>query len=80
MALVYYAGHGVQDKGVNYLVPVDAQIGSTAQIKYQSVDLGLVLDHLQEAGTRLNLVFLDACRDNPFTGGRSLSRGLARVP
>ncbi len=46
VALVYYAGHGVQDKGANYLVPVDAQIGSTAQIEDQSVDLGLVLNHL----------------------------------
>jgi formylglycine-generating enzyme required for sulfatase activity len=79
VALVYYAGHGVQDKNVNYLVPVDAQINSMAQIKYQAVDLGLVLDHLEESGTRLNLVFLDACRNNPFGGGRSLSRGLARI-
>lgn len=80
VALLYYAGHGAQDKDKNYLVPVDANIRNAAEISDQTVDLQLAMDTLQEAGAKMNLVFLDACRNNPFGTKRSmLSRGLTRI-
>jgi hypothetical protein len=79
-AVVYYAGHGTQEKGANYLIPVDAEINDSLELPYKAVELQLLLDRLKEAGARVNLVFLDACRDNPFGNNRSgSSRGLARV-
>jgi uncharacterized caspase-like protein len=61
----YYAGHGMQVKGANYLIPVDADISSEDEVRYLSVDANQVLDKMEEAGNRLNIVILDACRDNP---------------
>ena len=77
LALVYYAGHGVQADGVNYLVPVNARITRQSEIKYKAVDAGLILDALIEAGSRVNIIILDACRDNPFRNLRGLRIGLA---
>ena len=79
VALFYYAGHGIQVNGVNYLLPVDAKIGLESEVKYKAVDVGLVLDGLLEAGSRVNIIILDACRDNPFRGLRSLQRGLVAM-
>ena len=80
VALVFYAGHGMQIRGENYLPAVDAVIVGEDDIPYQSLALRQVLEALEDAKTRLNLVFLDACRDNPFARGtRSGSRGLAKV-
>ncbi|MGE0255645.1 MAG: SUMF1/EgtB/PvdO family nonheme iron enzyme [Alphaproteobacteria bacterium] len=79
-ALVFYAGHGVQVAGANWLIPVDADPQSEAAVEFAAIDLNRVLRTLQSAGTRVNLVLLDACRDNPFEGRfRGGSRGLARV-
>jgi hypothetical protein len=75
----FYAGHGVQSGGGNYLVPVDARIPNEAFLKAKAISVQTVLDTLQEAGNNLNIVVLDACRDNPFSWSRSASRGLTVV-
>jgi len=66
ISVVYYAGHGVQKNNHNYLIPVDANIQQSYEIEYSSVDLQMLLDAINEASPLLNLVLLDACRDNPF--------------
>jgi len=81
VALFYYAGHGVQVSGSNYLVPINANPTREADVDFQMMDVNLVLRQMQGAGTRLNMVILDACRNNPF-GGRGLratSSGLAQM-
>jgi len=81
VALFYYAGHGVQVSGANYLVPINANPTRETDVDFQMVDINLVLRQMQGAGTRLNLVILDACRNNPF-GGRGLRAsggGLAQM-
>ncbi|MEK6334621.1 MAG: caspase domain-containing protein [Acidobacteriota bacterium] len=78
--LFYYAGHGVQSKGRNYLIPVDADIQSEVEAEDAGVDVSLVLGHMDEAQNGLNIVILDACRNNPFARSfRSASDGLAQV-
>lgn len=85
LALVYYAGHGIEMQGRNYLVPVDARLKSDLRVKFETVSLENVLSAFDSAkGVRL--VLLDACRDNPFLQAmtrqiatRSTSRGLAKV-
>ena len=81
VALFYYAGHGIQVRGTNYLVPISANPTREADVDFQMVDVNLVLRQMEGAGTRLNIVILDACRNNPF-GGRGLRAadgGLAQV-
>lgn len=82
-ALVYYAGHGMEVRGSNYLIPVDARLLSEAQVADEAIPLDRVLQGIAPA-RKLRLVVLDACRDNPFasrmaSGTRSLTRGLAPV-
>jgi uncharacterized caspase-like protein len=81
VALFYYAGHGVQVNGSNYLVPVGANPIREADVDFQMVDINLVLRQMQGSGTRLNMVILDACRNNPFgaRGLRSADGGLAQM-
>ncbi|MDP2809523.1 MAG: caspase family protein [Rhodocyclaceae bacterium] len=80
VALVFYAGHGVQFKGQNYFPAVDSDIASEEDVPMQSLNLGMLLDNMEEAKAGVSLVFLDACRDNPFARRfRSASRGLAKV-
>jgi len=89
VGLFYYAGHGIQVNGKNYMAPVDAQLKSETDLDFEAVDVNLVLRQM-ERNSRVNLVFLDACRDNPLAeilarslGSRSRSvsigRGLAPV-
>jgi uncharacterized caspase-like protein len=66
VALFYYAGHGIEAHGLNYLVPVDAHPVNEADIAGQLVDVSDALQRMQTSGARINLVLLDACRDNPF--------------
>ena len=75
----FYAGHGVQAGGTNYLIPADARIASEAFLKNKALPAQSVLDTLQGARNALNIVVLDACRDNPFSWGRSSARGLTVV-
>ncbi|RUQ29040.1 MAG: hypothetical protein EKK68_13525 [Candidatus Competibacteraceae bacterium] len=78
VGLFYYAGHGVQLKGQNYLIPVGVDIRQEFEIPDEGVDAEAVLRAMEAAGNGFNIVILDACRNNPFT--RSLgSRGLARM-
>ena len=65
VAMFNYAGHGVQVRGSNYLVPINANPTREADVDFQMVDINLVLNQMQGSGTRLNLVILDACRNNP---------------
>jgi hypothetical protein len=64
--LFYYAGHGLQVDGVNYLVPVDADITREAEVEIDAVEAGLVLKQMAFAGSRVNIVVLDSCRNNPL--------------
>ena len=68
VALFYYAGHGMQVDGSNWLVPTDANPTRPQDLEFQMVNADLVLKQMDGAGTRLNLVILDACRNNPFAG------------
>ena len=80
VGLFYFAGHGIQVNGVNYLVPVDANITTEADVRFEAVDANRALAQMQEAGNRLNMVFLDACRNNPYKRSfRSASNGLAAM-
>lgn len=76
VGLFYFAGHGIQVRGSNYLIPVDADLTSEADIDFQLLDVTLVLRQMGLSNTRLNLVLLDACRNNPF-GGRGLRNSAA---
>jgi uncharacterized caspase-like protein len=85
IAVVFYAGHGIEVNGINYLIPVDAALERDLDVEDEAVPLDRVSQVLEQAG-RLRLVILDACRDNPFirsmqrtVGSRSIGRGLAKV-
>ena len=76
----FYAGHGVQSNGENYLIPVNANnIQSEAQLRERTVSLGFIMEKLEDAKNVLNIIVLDACRDNPFSFSRSGTRGLSVV-
>ncbi len=78
--LFYYAGHGMQVKGRNFLIPVDADIQNEDEVPYRSIDANEVLSKMETAQNRLNLMILDACRNNPFARKfRSSSQGLAQM-
>ena len=85
VALVFYAGHGIEVAGTNYLIPVDAELARERDVVREAVSLSELLG--DTAGARLRLVILDACRNNPFEArmmptngfGRTMSRGLAPV-
>jgi len=80
VALFYFAGHGAQVNGENYLIPVDAVITKEEEIEYESVNAGLALAQMASAANKLNIVILDACRNNPFARSfRSQTRGLAQI-
>ncbi|MEZ5997928.1 MAG: SUMF1/EgtB/PvdO family nonheme iron enzyme [Hyphomonas sp.] len=80
VGLIYYAGHGVQSQGLNYLVPVDANARSEQDIWRQAPRLGDALRYVEDAGNSVNFVILDACRDNPLPSAtRSAGGGLAEV-
>ena len=78
--LFYYAGHGVQVDGTNFLLPVGAEIEAEADVEIESIAADDVMTQMQSAGVAVNLVFLDACRNNPLARtSRSATRGLARL-
>jgi hypothetical protein len=87
VGLFYYGGHGIQVSGKNYLVPIDAKLNAASDLDFVAMDLDLVLRNM-ERETPTNIVFLDACRDNPLvanlaksmgTRSSTITRGLARV-
>lgn len=80
VALFYFAGHGVQVGGSNYLLPLQAQIRAESDVPDEAVDANSVLRRIEDARVKVGLVILDACRDNPYAGAtRSSSRGLGRM-
>jgi len=66
VGLFYFSGHGLQAKGRNFLVPVDAKIGTAADIPWEALDANRLLAQMEEANNGVNIVILDACRDNPY--------------
>ncbi len=80
VALVYYAGHGVQVRGRNYLIPVDMTLQSETDLRFQAVDVSALTDELDLGQSRVSFLLLDACRNNPFERKlRGAGRGLAAV-
>lgn len=80
VGLFYYAGHGMQIGGVNYLIPIGARVDKETDVKFQAVNSEMILAEMENAGNAMNIVVLDACRDNPFGRSfRSASRGLAII-
>lgn len=80
IGLFYYAGHGVQVRGINYMVPVTADIKDEEEVRFEGVDVNDFLGTMRSSNSRLNIIILDACRNNPFARSfRSASRGLAPV-
>ena len=77
VALFFYAGHGMQVARQNYLIPIDAQLADETDLHFEATDLNLVLG-LMEREPRVNLVFLDACRDNPLSQKLARSMGATR--
>lgn len=75
----YYAGHGMQLNGTNYLLPVDLEVRSSADVKHRAVKTDWILSKMEDSGSKVNIVVLDACRDNPFRGLRGASGGLAPI-
>jgi len=75
----FYAGHGVQSGGSNYLIPAGARIPGENFLRERAVSVQSMLAELNDAGNELNIIVLDACRDNPFSWARSGSRGLTVV-
>jgi len=79
VGLFYYSGHGVQMDGVNYMIPVGIDIQRKYDVEDQCLKMGYVLGAMEEASNALNIVILDACRDNPFRSFRGGNKGLARM-
>jgi len=80
VSLFYFAGHGMQFDGQNYLIPVQSNIGSEDEIMDEAINASSVLRKMESAGSSVNIVILDACRNNPFKRSfRSASRGLTRI-
>jgi len=78
--LFYYAGHGVQSEGANYLIPVDAILADENRLRWETLDVNEVLGEMDSAQNAFNIVILDACRNNPFARSfRSTTRGLAQM-
>ncbi len=76
IGLFYFAGHGVQVKGMNYLIPVDANLKTERMVEYDCVEASRVLGYMEDSKSQVNIVILDACRDNPFE--RSWGRGISQ--
>jgi len=80
VGLFYYAGHGIQVAGENYLIPLNAEIQKAADADLSAINANTILKQMEFAGNALNIVILDACRNNPLSRGmRSVDQGLARM-
>lgn len=78
VGMLYYAGHGLQLDWRNFMVPVDAKLEEASDVAKQTIDIENVIDVLKKSGTRMNIIVLDACRDNPFAEKAS-GKGLAQL-
>lgn len=80
VGLFYFAGHGMQVDGENYLLPIDVEVHREVDVKYEALPANQVLDYMERAGNPTNIIILDACRNNPFARRfRSTLRGLAHM-
>ena len=80
VGIFFYAGHAMQINGRNYLIPVKARVASESDVEFEAFDAGRVLGKMHEAENRLNIIILDACRDNPFSRSfRTDKKGLAQM-
>lgn len=79
IGLFYYAGHGTQINGRNYLIPVDTAPSKAEEVESESVEVNLVLSQMESARNKVNIIILDACRNNPFAASSSTAAGLASV-
>ena len=80
VGLIYYAGHGLQVNGQNYILPVDAKVGKEADVEIEAINASTLMRSISLIGNKLNIVILDACRNNPYRSAfRSASAGLARM-
>ena len=80
IGLFYFAGHGVQVNGANYIIPVDAVIEKEGDVDIEAINANSVLSMMEYSNARLSFVVLDACRNNPYSRGfRSMTRGLAKM-
>jgi Caspase domain len=80
VGFIFYAGHGLQIGGTNYLIPVGAEIGKQGDVDIEAISASSLLFGVKEARNRLNIIVLDACRNNPYRGMfRSVSRGLSQM-
>ena len=78
VGMLYYAGHGLQLDWRNFMVPIDAKLEEASDVPKQTIDIENVIDVLRKSGTRMNIIVLDACRDNPFAEKAS-GKGLAQL-
>jgi len=79
VAMIYYAGHGLQHNWDNYIIPVDFKNSSNIDLAKDAVNLKNILDTFSQSKTRMNIIVLDACRDNPFGSKLGSNKGLAQV-
>ena len=79
IAMIYYAGHGLQHNWDNYIIPIDFKNSSNIDLAKDAVNLKNVLDVFSQSKTRMNIIVLDACRDNPFGSKLGSNKGLAQV-
>jgi uncharacterized protein (TIGR02145 family) len=80
IGMLYFAGHGMQIRGRNYLIPVNARVASETDVELESVDVYRVLGRMEAAANPVNIIILDACRDNPFERSfRNAEKGLAKI-
>ncbi|NDV25796.1 caspase family protein [Desulfovibrio sp. JC010] len=80
VGLFYFSGHGLQVNGINYLCPLGMNLQGQSDVPYEAIDAGKVLAKMEDAGNRMNVVILDACRNNPFKRSfRSGRNGLAQM-
>jgi uncharacterized protein (TIGR02145 family) len=79
IGLFYYAGHGMQIKGNNYLIPVRHAIAEEFEVESEAIGANRILSAMESAGNPLNIVILDACRNNPFQSFRGAQKGLAEI-
>lgn len=88
VGLFYYAGHGVEHAGNNYLIPIGTRISSPKDLEFDTIDAQRVLAYMEDAGNAINIIVLDACRDNPFpqpgrfrsTGGQAAGLAQMKAP
>jgi uncharacterized protein YcfL len=78
VGMFYFSGHGIEVEGQNYLIPIDAKIEAKSDTEYEAVALSKITKQMQNAGNRLNIVVLDACRNDPFSRGVGTG-GLAKI-